>query len=396
MAASEQSPFPPSDEPSRSRLRRPLSAAMLVVAIAALAGGTIAHFIWPPTSPSTRSAASAAPSQNAAGNSGSAPSGSAAAQSTTTASLAARVSPGLVDINTVTGQGAAAGTGMVVTSSGEVITNNHVIAGATRITATDVGNGKTYTARVLGYDRKHDVAVLMLSGASGLTTVPLGDSTSVRVGAMVVAVGNAGGVGGTPSASPGSVAALDQAITAGDAVDNTFERLTGLIHVNGQLQPGDSGGPLVDSSGKVVGMDTAASSNFSFQSSSGDGFAIPINKVLAIAKNIVAGQGSKSIHIGGSAGALLGVYVESTSVAGGTANAGAAVGGVIDGTPAASAGLTFGDTITALDGQTVTSPTALTALMARHRAGDRVRLTWIDQSGTSHTATLRLTAAPPA
>ena len=383
MAASEETPFSPSDAPSRGRRRRPLSAALLVVAFAALAGGALAHVIWPPT-------------QIPAGNSRSAPPGTAAAQATSTASLAARVSPGLVDINTVTAQGAAAGTGMVVTSSGEVITNNHVIAGATRITATDVGNGKTYTARVLGYDRKHDVAVLMLSGAQGLTTVPLGDSTSVRVGAMVVAVGNAGGVGGTPSATPGSVAALDQAITAGDAVDNTFERLTGLIHINGQLQPGDSGGPLVDSSGKVIGMDTAASSSFSLQSSSGDGFAIPINKALAIAKNIVAGKGSKSIHIGASAGALLGVYVERTTLAGGPASAGAAVGAVIDGTPAANAGLTFGDTITALNGQSVDSPAALTALMAKHRAGDRVQLTWLDQAGTSHTATLRLAAAPPA
>src|SRR3984893_16737409 len=183
MAAAEQPPLSPSNEPSRGRLRRPLAAALLVVAIAGLAGGTVAHFVWPPSSPSPRSAPSAGPSENAGGGSGFVPSGSAAAQSTATASLAARVSPGLVDINTFTAQGAAAGTGMVVTSSGEVITNNHVIAGATRITATDVGNGKTYTARVLGYDRSHDVAVIALIGASGLATVPLGDSSTVKVGA---------------------------------------------------------------------------------------------------------------------------------------------------------------------------------------------------------------------
>ena len=332
----------------------------------------------------------------AEGNSAVTPSGSAAAASTSTASIAGRVDPGVVDINTVTANGAAAGTGMVVTSSGEVITNNHVIDGATRITATDIGNGKTYTARVVGYDRSHDVAVLALNGASGLATVPLGDSSTLQVGATVVTVGNAGGVGGTPSAAGGSVAALGQAITAGDSSGGGFERLTGLIRVSGQLQPGDSGGPLVDSAGNVIGMDTAASSGVDFQSASTDGFAIPINEVLAISKKIVAGQASSSIHIGASA--LLGVYVGPRSAfnGGGSGAPGAPVRDVISGTPAEAAGLAPGDTITALNGHSVNSPTGLSTLMARHHPGDRVRLTWLDSSGGSHTATLRVAAGPPA
>jgi S1-C subfamily serine protease len=249
---------------------------------------------------------------------------------------------------------------------------------------------------VLGYDRSHDVAVIALNGASGLATVPLGDSSTVQVGASVVTVGNAGGVGGTPSAAPGSVAALDQAITAGDSFGGSSERLTGLIRVSGQLQPGDSGGPLVDSAGNVIGMDTAASSGVDFQSTSTDGFAIPINQVLTISKKIVAGQASSSIHIGASG--LLGVYVGSISGfnGGGSGAAGAVVGEVISGTPAEGAGLAPGDTITALNGHSVKSPSGLSTLMARHHPGDRVRLTWVDSSGGSHTATLRLAAGPAA
>ncbi|MGZ6840495.1 MAG: S1C family serine protease, partial [Frankiaceae bacterium] len=122
------------------------------------------------------------------------------------AAIAAAVSPGIVDINTTLGyRGAqAAGTGMVLTSSGEVLTNNHVIEGATSITATDVGSGQTYTASVVGYDPSEDVAVLQLTGASGLQTVTIGDSSAVRVGQRVVGIGNAGGTGGTPSYAGGS------------------------------------------------------------------------------------------------------------------------------------------------------------------------------------------------
>jgi S1-C subfamily serine protease len=401
MAVPEQSPLPSGGAPSGGVLRRPVFAGLLVVVLAALAGAAIAHFAWPAGPSSTRSVASGGgrvfnPFRSGDGDARVTPSGSAAAASTSTASIAARVDPGVVDINTVTANGAAAGTGMVVTSSGEVITNNHVIDGATRITATDVGNGRTYTARVLGYDRSHDVAVLALNGASGLTTVPLGDSSTVQVGAAVVTVGNAGGVGGTPSAAGGSVAALRQAITAGDSFGGSFERLTGLIRVSGQLQPGDSGGPLVDSAGNVIGMDTAASSGVDFQSASTDGFAIPINEVLAISKKIVAGQASNSIHIGASA--LLGVYIGSSSAfnGGGSGAPGALVEEVIPGSPAEGAGLAAGDTITALNGHSVKSPSGLSTLMARHHPGERVRLTWLDSSGGSHTAALRLAAGPPA
>ena len=144
--------------------------------------------------------------------------------------IAQGVNPGLVDINTTLSyQGEqAAGTGMVLTSNGEVLTNNHVIDGATSISVTDVGNGKTYTASVVGYDRSHDIAVIQLNNASGLQTVTLGDSSNVSVGQAVVAIGNAGGTGGTPSAVGGSITALNQSITASDSGDGTSETLSGL------------------------------------------------------------------------------------------------------------------------------------------------------------------------
>src|SRR5215468_1744252 len=186
----------------------------------------------------------------------------------TTAQIAAKTDPSLVDINTnlALQGGQAAGTGQVLTSDGEILTNNHVIAGATSIKATDIGNGRTYTAKVVGYDQTKDIAVLQLQGASGLQTADLGDSSSASVGQKVVALGNALGKGGTPSVATGHVAGLGAAITASDAGAGTSERLTGLIHHNAGIQPGDSGGPLVNTAGEVIGINTAASSGTDVQS----------------------------------------------------------------------------------------------------------------------------------
>ncbi len=198
------------------------------------------------------------------------------------------------------------GTGIVLTSDGTVLTNNHVIRGATSIKVTDVGNGRTYTAKVVGYDATRDVAVIQLQNASGLTTANLGDSSSVRSGDSVTALGNAGGKGGTPSVATGTVTALNQGITASDeGSGSNSEQLAGLIETNADIQPGDSGGALVNSYGQVIGMNTAASSGTQFQSQSDQtaeqAFAIPINEATSIAKQIEAGQGSSTVHIGATA-----------------------------------------------------------------------------------------------
>ncbi len=177
------------------------------------------------------------------------------------AAVAAKVSPGLVNVNTVLGyEGAkAAGTGIVLTSDGEVLTNHHVVEGATSISVVDVGNGRTYTASVAGYDEDHDVAVLKLKDASGLQTAKIGDSDKVALGDKVVGIGNAGGVGGTPSYAPGTVTGLNQSITATDENGQDAENLTGLIQTDANIQAGDSGGPLANTAGEVIGVDTAGS-----------------------------------------------------------------------------------------------------------------------------------------
>jgi S1-C subfamily serine protease len=341
--------------------------------------------------------------------------------------VAAAVDPGLVDINTTLKDEdeEAAGTGMVLTSNGEVLTNNHVIEGATTISVTDLGNGKTYGASVVGYDRTEDMAVLQLQGASGLKTVSIGKSATVIKGEGVIGIGNAGGVGGTPSVAGGSVTALGQSITASDAGDGTSEKLTDLIETNCDIQPGDSGGPLVNSSGKVVGMDTAASEGvggggFSFRTSTGQtassqGYSIPIDEAITLAKKIVANQASTTIHIGKTA--FLGVQVTgtgttttsgsfgrlgfgttgATTAAPSTATAkGAHIAGVISGQPAVAAGLAKGDVITEFGGKTVTSATALTSIIEGYHPGQRVKWTWVNTSGQKQSATVTLATGPAA
>jgi S1-C subfamily serine protease len=323
----------------------------------------------------------------------------------TTAQITSSVSPGLVDIVSTLGyqQAQAAGTGMVLTSSGEVLTNNHVIDGATSIRATDIGNGRTYSARVVGYNQSHDIAVLQLQGASGLSTVSLGNSGSAAVGQKVVAMGNAGGKGGAPSVVTGHITGLGASITAQDAGSGTSENLTGLIHHNAPIQAGDSGGPLVSTAGKVIGIDTAASDANGPQSQSGQqtptaAFAIPINEAVSIADQIEAGQGSATVHIGPTG--FLGVQILSAAAAaaqnGVPAGTGALVAGTLPGSPAEQAGLGAGDVITSAAGQRVTSPAGLQAALEQRHPGDGVTITWTDQTGQTHSASVNLTAGPAA
>lgn len=382
-------------ESGRSGPSFPVIAGLGVAVAAALAGAAIAHFAWPGSSqsPATFQLPFSSP-QSGLSSQSSTPSPTSA----TTAAVASKVDPGIVDINTniavADGGSEAAGTGMVISPDGIVLTNNHVIAEASQITAYDIGNGKTYVGHVVGYDRTHDVAVVALQHASGLATVPLGDSSTVRVGQSVVTIGNAGGIGGTPTTAGGSVAGLDQRIRAGDELDNAFEQLTNLIEVDGSLQPGDSGGPLVTAQGKVVGMDTAASAGFSFQSSSGQGYAIPINQALSIAHLILDGKGSSTIHIGATP--MLGVKVETQPLTvGGSAPNGAVVQTAVPGTPAANAGLGENDTIISLGGQAITSSSSLVAVKDRYHPGDKVQVVWLDQENDRHSATITLATGTP-
>jgi S1-C subfamily serine protease len=330
------------------------------------------------------------------------------------AAIAAKLDPAIVDINTTLSNGEAAGTGMVLTSSGEVLTNNHVIDGATDIRVQIGGTGASHAANVLGYDVADDVALLQIQGVSGLKAVTAGQVSQLSVGDPVVALGNALGQGGTPATATGTITGLDQTITATDDNGSNPETLNGMIEVDAPIQPGDSGGPLANADGAVIGMDSAGSSNGQFSQAATDAYAIPIDHALAIAHQIESRSSSGNVHIG--ARAILGVEVQDTSAqstggfgldpwspfgggsdGGGLASVnGANVAGVEPNGPADSAGIAAGDTITSVDGSVVGSADDLGSALASHHPGDRVQVGWIDAAGQTQAATVTLVAGPPA
>lgn len=423
-------PAPPPAPAPAPRRAFPAVLAGLLATLAVAVGVAIGHAAWQSSNvvtvggqPGTPSYPSLFGGGSGAGTGGSGSSsggsfspngtgGSSSSSSTNSGgpsnieAIAAKVDPALVNITSMFGfQGAeGAGTGIVLTSNGEILTNNHVIDGASSISVTDVGNGKTYTGTVVGYDTSKDIAVVQLANASGLQTANLGDSSTAAIGQSIVAIGNAGGAGSTPSTAGGSITRLDRSITAGNEIDGSSEKLSGLIEVDADVQPGDSGGPLVNGSGQVIGVDTAASAGFSFQSSGSQGYAIPINQALAIAKQIESGTGSTTVHVGPTA--LLGVLSSAVGNrggggrfgfdAGGSSTPGAQIDGVTSGGAAERAGLGQGDVITSLDGQAVDTPAALSRIIIGLKPGDSVSLAWTDVSGQSHTATVTLGTGPPA
>ena len=390
--------YPMPEPPRRRRGRHVLGLTATAVVAAALGAGAAVGL-----SNGTSSGAAAATSK----------------EMLSTTQIASKIDPGLVDVTSTLGyqEATAKGTGIVLTANGEILTNNHVINGATSVSVTDIGNGKTYKATVVGYDESQDVAVLQLTGASGLKVANLGNSSSLSVGNSVVALGNAGGLGGTPSVAQGSVTGLDQSITASDESSGTSEQLSGLIETDAGIQPGDSGGPLVNAYGQIVGMDTAAMTNYEFggtggggtggggfgsggtggsTGSSGDnsttqGYAIPIDTALSIAKEIEAGQSSSIIHLGPTA--FIGIGIAPTTD---QTTSGVLIEGAQAGTAAAKAGLTEGDAITAINGASVTTGTQISQALIKQHPGNKITITWTTTNGQSQTATLTLGTGPAA
>jgi S1-C subfamily serine protease len=291
----------------------------------------------------------------------------------------------LVDINTSIDGGSegGAGTGVVLTSDGVVLTNNHVVDGATSISVTDLGNGQTYSASVIGYDLQDDVAVIQLANASGLSVATT--SNNDAIGSTVYAVGNAGGSGGTPTVTSGKLTAVGQAVTASDSLNGSSETLHGMLETNAAIISGDSGGALSTANGKVLGIDTAGSSS---TSGSNSGFAIPIFKAIAIANDIRAGTETSRIHIGPTA--LLGVFIDSQG-----AGIGALVQSVQSGGAAAGAGITAGSRITSIDGRAIATSAAMRTVMSTLRPGMVVRVAWVTPSGARHAKDVTLTSGPP-
>jgi S1-C subfamily serine protease len=419
---------PPPPPPSGSGFGRLLAyAAVAVVAAAVGAGAAVAlsHGAQTPLSPVSGGAGNGSNAQGnpfdgngngfgfappSSGSNGSSGGGNAGTGPLDVNKLAAKVDPAIVDITAQLkySNATAEGTGMVISPTGLVLTNNHVIDQATSVTATMVVNGRTYQADVLGYDATNDVALLQLKGASGLKTISLANSAKVKVGEAVLALGNAGGRGGLPSTAQGSIRGLNQSIQASDNGANTTEKLHGMLQTDTPIQQGDSGGPLVNANGAVVGMNTAANATGSGEGSlATTGFAIPINRAISIAHQIASGQATTTVHIGLSG--FMGVNVADASqpskcTSGGGAFAGGGFGGVgsptnsgalvcnvYPGAPADSAGLTGGDVITAVNGHSVTSSDSLTKLLSGDHPGDQLAIRYVDASGASHSATITLT-----
>ena len=434
-------PMPP--RPPRRRIGA-LSYVFVALAAGALGAGTVVALYHP----ASNTSASAQPSSGALApaplpsKAVPQPSNASPGVSNSEQAIVNKVAPGLVIINTTLQYNSerAAATGMVINSDGLVLTNNHVIEDSTSITA-QTANGHQYRAKVLGYDVTGDIALIQLEGASGLKTVPLGDSASVKTGDSVVGMGNAEGQYAIAPVT-GQVTALNQTITAGDQGGSiTQETLHNMIQTNANIVAGDSGGPLANSAGQVIGMDTAGNDGgFAVQQSSA-GYAIPIDNALAVARQIAQGQASSTVSIGYPP--FMGIYIgqgsnsdpqaqaqqQNGSFAGNGAggngfggngfggngnqscatsngnlgpvdnianvSSGTLILGTICGSPAAAVGMTAGSVITAVNGQAIGSPDSLTGVVSKFRPGDTISVTWVSPSGQHTTSTIKLTEGPP-
>lgn len=313
-------------------------------------------------------------------------------QTIATEKIARAVDPAVVDINTViespSGPANVAGTGMILTSNGDIVTNNHVIEDSTVI-KVGLPNHHEYAASFVGADPAEDVAVIHID-ARHLPTVVLGNSSGVQVGQSVLAIGNALGLGGTPSVTAGAVSALDRSITATSETGADSERLVGMIESDAPIAPGNSGGPLVDGRGRVIGMNTAAAPSGS-ASARALAFAIPIERVSAIAHQIEAGRRASGIDIGRSA--YLGIEGMTMKLVDQTVAAGVNIVQVEPGTPASAAGMEPGDLILGFGEQRTTSMGELSRLIDHCRPGSLVTVN-LEAGGVERNLQVRLVAGP--
>jgi putative serine protease PepD len=282
--------------------------------------------------------------------------------------ILAKVEPSVVDIVASNRRASGEGTGVIISSDGYVLTNAHVVEGASKVSVATAGSAKALSATVIGADEAHDVALLKVDNASGLPAAELGRSSDVKVGEDVVAIGNALGLRGDPTVTRGIVSALNR----------TVENLTGMIQTDAAINPGNSGGPLVNSSGQVIGINTAVAAD----GAQNIGFAIPIDKAKALADRLKTGQGPAPV-------AFLGVSTTETSDGSG----GAQVVDLVAGGPAQKAGLAIGDLIVTFDGKPVAGADSLSGLVQARQPGDTVQVV-VERNGSSRTISVTLGTKP--
>jgi len=320
----------------------------------------------------------------------------AAVTSGSAAAALATISPSVVLVNTVitetsqgsfggfgggTRQGSGAGTGIVTSSDGRVVTNAHVVAGATSIKVVVPGHG-THTATVLGSDTYQDLAVLKVDGVSGLAPATFARSSGVKVGDAVLAVGNAEGYGGSPSVTQGIVSALDRTLPDDTGSPGHF------LQTDAAINPGNSGGPLVDTAGRVIGINSEVATGSGQTPAQNIGLAIPADRITAALPALAAGK-SSSGSPAATGGGFLGVGLA------GTAGDGATIASVADSSAAAKAGLQPGDVVTKIDGTTVTAPQDLEGAIAAAKPGQQVILS-VTRDGQSQDVTATLGKRPTA
>jgi S1-C subfamily serine protease len=353
--------------------------------VAALVGGLAGHF-------ASNSSNSGVVTINAVGN---APGAAILPNGMSIPKLVQRVQPSVVSIDVKSGGEEDQGTGMIISTNGLVVTNNHVIAAAVQsgtITVTRTGSTKSIPAVLVGTNPIDDVALIKMSGVKNLPTVTFGNSNALDVGDAVVAIGNALGLAaGTPTVTSGIVSALGRTVTAGTS--SSSETLNNMIQTDAAINPGNSGGPLLDSAGDVIGMNTAVAGTLADGTSAQNiGFAIPVTTIESLLKSLEAGA-SVVNH-----GAFIGVEITSMDSAlqaeyGFTVSSGAVVMSVISGTGAASAGVKQGDVIVGINGTAVTSAQDVSSIISALKPGDVIKLQIV--RGSKHlTIQVTLGSAP--
>ncbi|HEY5120590.1 MAG TPA: trypsin-like peptidase domain-containing protein [Acidimicrobiales bacterium] len=347
--------------------RMPWSSRISLLLVAALVGGLAGHYSAPGSSNSSGFTVNTV---------NTAPGGAVLPSGMSIPALVEKVIPSVVSID-VKGQGSEdQGTGMIVTSNGYVVTNNHVIAAAVgggTITVTRTGSTKSLPATLVGTNPIDDVALIRINGASGLPSVTLGNSNALVAGDAVVAIGNALGLAaGTPTVTQGIVSALGRTVTAGTSASS--ETLNNMIQTDAAINPGNSGGPLLDSRGNVIGMNTAVAGTLPDGTSAQNiGFAIPVATIQSLLKSLKAGA-SVVNH-----GAFIGVEIMSMSPElqlqyGFTISSGAVVMSVISGSGASAAGVKQGDIIVKIDGTKIASAQDVTSVISLKHPGDNIKV----------------------